>query len=112
MTTASTTVKKWKKADIRSKLEVNDVWLVKGLLAIYAQQTPSEQESGFTAEDNGFGFNGVDAEFLTSLAVQYNQHGSLSPKQMGFARVKMLKYSGQLAKLANMKAQAQVDTLL
>lgn len=104
----ATTVKKWKKVDIRKALEGSDVWLAKGLVAIYNQQTPSEQVSGVTAEDNGFGFNGVDADFLSKLAVHYLDHGRLSVSQISYARKKMLKYSGQLAKLANMKAQGNV----
>ena len=95
---------KWNKATIRAKLEVSDVWLTRGLVAIYNKQTETEQSDGQTHEDNGIGFNGADAQLLSSYATQFTARGFLTPKQIEFARKKMLKYSGQLAKIANGEA--------
>ena len=92
---------KWTKEAIRAKLEVSDAWLYRGLSAIYARQTADEQDTNTTNHENGVGFNGVDAEFLSSLAVQVNTVNYLTPKQIGHARTKMLKYAGQLARIAN-----------
>jgi hypothetical protein len=92
---------KWNKATIRAKLETSDAWLTRGLVAIYNKQTDSEQNDGQTHEDNGIGFNGADAELLSSYASQFIARGFLTPKQIEFTRKKMLKYSGQLAKIAN-----------
>lgn len=92
--------KVWTKAEIREKLASNDNWLVRGLLAIFSRQTASEQEAGVTSEDNGIGFNGADAEILSSFAKFYAKNGYLSPKQREIARKKMLKYAGQLEKIA------------
>lgn len=120
---------KWTKEEIKANMQdmsvgphgevKGDVWVVRGLFAIFANQTPDEQTFGQTVEDNGLGFNGVDAEILTSFAMQaqtvvarleqspnpvlracrYTK--ALSPKQMDIARTKMLKYAGQLAAHAN-----------
>ncbi len=96
-----TDAKKWNKLTIRAMLETNNVWVVRGLMAIYKYQTESEKAEGVTREDNGVGFNGVDSEILTSFAQQWQARNFLSPKQLEIARKKMLKYSGQLAKIAN-----------
>jgi hypothetical protein len=90
---------------IRQGLKSNDAWLLRGLVVIYGFQTESEKAMQATAEDNGLGFNGVDAEFLSSLAVQYQQRGSLSPRQVEFARKKMVKYARQLLMVARGEVQ-------
>lgn len=92
---------KWTKETIKAKLAVDDRWLLRGLVAIYNKQTEDEKAVGVTAHDNGIGFNGVDAEILTSIAQQNIARGSVSPKQLAIVRKKMMKYAGQLAKIAN-----------
>lgn len=91
----------WTKDEIRAKLESNDKWLCHGLVAIFNKQTAEEQRDGQTQEDNGIGFNGVDAEILTSFAMQFIERSFLTPKQLTITRKKMLKYAGQLTKIAN-----------
>lgn len=78
------------------KLATNPLWAVRGLLAVYKHQTAVERAAGTVSEDNGVGFAGVDGEFLSSLARQYQQRGSLSAKQMQFLHKKMPKYAKQL----------------
>ncbi len=95
------TDKIWTKIEIRAKLETNDKWLCKGLVAIFNKQTEDEKSAGTTAHDNGIGFNGSDAFILTSFAMQYIERGFLTPKQLVITRKKMLKYAGQLVKIAN-----------
>lgn len=97
----------WTKAEIREKLETNDKWLIRGLIAIYQYQTAEEQAMDATLADNGVGFNGADAEFLSSLARQAEERGFLTPKQIAAGRKKMLKYAGQLARIANEKNTAE-----
>ena len=92
---------KWTKEMIKEKIAANNVWLARGVVAIWNKQTEDERYSGQTTHDNGIGFNGADAEILSSFAMQYVSKGYLSPKQFDIARKKMLKYSGQLAKIAN-----------
>lgn len=79
-------------------------WLYRGILAIYDRQTADEQASETTSHDNGIGFNGVDASFLSSLAKQVRNRGFLTPTQLTFARKKMAKYAGQLLRIAEGRA--------
>jgi len=94
--------------EIREQLTTNDNWVRRGLKAIYKMQTEDEKLMQVTTEDNGVGFSGVDAELLSSFAEQLNARGSLSPKQMVYARKKMAKYAKQLWTLAYEKAEARV----
>ena len=93
---ADLTTKKDRVACIRWRLGKDYKWAQRGLLVVYANQTADEQRVGATTEHNGIGFTGVDAEFLTSLAEQLEQRGSLSPKQNLVLFKKMPKYAAQL----------------
>jgi hypothetical protein len=84
----------------KGKLASNPTWALRGLLAVYKFQTEAEKEVGSVTDDNGVGFAGVDGEFLSSLAQQYQKRGCLSEKQMGFLYKKMPKYARQLWKAA------------
>ena len=93
---------KWNKDNIREMLVKSDKAVVRGLYRIHSFQTGEEQMSGQTVEDNGVGFNGVDADFLTRMVVWAKHHNdTLHPNQMVHVRKAMLKYSGQLARIAN-----------
>ena len=91
----------WTAETIKSKLEEDDKWLIRGLLAICRRQTLEEQNSEITKNLNNIGFNKFDASFLTSLAKSFLKWKSLTPKQMRYCRKKMTKYSSQLSKIAN-----------
>jgi len=69
------------------------------LLTIFAKQTDDEQAMEQTVEDNGVGFSGVDAEFMSSLAKQYQDKGWLSKNQTPHMMKKMKKYAGQYYEL-------------
>jgi hypothetical protein len=97
--------------EIRENLKTKNAWLERGILAIYERQTADERSSAITKYNNGIGFNGRDAGFLSSLAKQiltwqatdprdrrYRQ--PLSDRQFDSARRAMLKYAGQLASIA------------
>ena len=99
---------------VKSKLATDKVWATKAMIRIYQEnQTAEEQVAKVTKEDNGIGFSGCDAEFLSSLAEQYLRRGNLSDKQMAFVHRKMPKYARQVvamsdaARLENMVAAAQ-----
>ena len=66
--------------------------LKQAILYIYSRQTEAEQTSESTLEDNGIGFNGVDASFLSSLAKQIDWGRELSPKQYEAGWKAMAKY--------------------
>ena len=90
---------KWTKEKIKELLLRNDKAVCKGLIAIYNNQTSEEQACQETYCKNGIGFNGVDANILSSFAEFYKERGYLSSKQLEIARKKMLKYSNQLLSL-------------
>lgn len=97
----------WTKDSIRAGLLNNDAWVLRGLVVLYDRQTLAEQQTHQTKENNKVGFSAFDAEILTSFAKQVSSWDKnkyrtpLSPKQLEVARKKILKYSGQLAKIAN-----------
>ena len=108
--------KKAKIEFIRSQLEKDDRWMLRGLVAIYAKQTSEEQVAMQTKEHNGVGFTGVDGEILTSFAQQVIRRDVakklttaqpvaatefLSPKQVIILRKKMPKYASQLLAIAS-----------
>lgn len=87
---------RWTPSIIKHKIETSDDAVKHALLRIYSFQTDSERQSEETTEANGKGFNGVDAEILTSFAKQLETRKFLSPKQITFARKKLVKYTMQL----------------
>ena len=91
---------------IKEKLITDQRWLMRGITAIYEKQTWDEQQSEMTKEDNGVGFNGVDAYILSSFAKQLKQGRTLSSKQLLIARKKMPKYARQLLQIAKEKGNA------
>jgi len=103
--------KTWNKNEIKRNLQKDDLWVIRGVLAIYNRQTSEEQQIQDTKEHNGVGFNGVDGHIMSSFAEQIRQWESnpspqkyrtpLSVKQLQIARKKIIKYSGQLTKIAN-----------
>lgn len=92
--------------------KLSDMAVEKALLVLFDRQTTSEQISQTTNQNNGRGFNAVDAEILSSFACQIQRKqgqgmklGScLSTKQMVLARGKVARYARQLAEVANEKA--------
>ena len=91
----------WTKEQIKEKLQTNDAWLIHGLLAIYKFQTADEQATAVTKETNNVGFNKFDADILTDIAEFFLEKNFLSKGQKDIVRKKMVKYAGQLEKLAN-----------
>lgn len=93
--------KKWTKTEIQANLICSNLWLYQGLLAVYERQTADEQNSEYSKYNNKVGFSSADSTFLTSIAKQALDRRRLSEKQVEITRKLMLKYSGQLAKIAN-----------
>jgi hypothetical protein len=89
-------------------------WTARALEVIFERQTADEQDSGQTTHENGIGFNGLDAEILSSFAKQVKRWKGtpegqrrfpvpLSEKQLNIARRKMAKYAGQLERIVREK---------
>ena len=102
------TTAKWTKETILDKLDNSEEMVKRSLLRLFAEQTADEQAMGATTEHNGFGFNGVDAEFMSSVAKFLTEKGYLSPKQIAWTRKKIRKYAGQLTTLANAEVELEV----
>ena len=95
---------------VKQQLATNKVWATKALVRIFQEnQTNDEQVAKTTSHDNGIGFSGCDAEFLSSLAEQYLRRGNLSDKQMAFVHKKMPKYARQVIAMSD---PAKLDAMV
>lgn len=82
---------------IKGKLSTDKNWAIKALIRIFKEnQTEDEKTREETSEDNGYGFTGTDAGFLSSLAKQFIEKGFLSEKQTEHVFKKMPKYWRQV----------------
>ncbi len=95
---------KYSKEDIAAKLQSDEKWLARGIIAIFNRQTEDEQSSETTNRNNAKGFTGCDAKFGSSLAKKLLKGYTLSPKQIEAAKNMMPKYAGQLYKVSVEKA--------
>ena len=93
--------KVWIKEEIKELLNNNQKAVLKGIIVIYNLQTEDEKAHSETNHNNGIGFSGIDANIMSSFAEQIIKRGFLSNKQMDIAKKKILKYAGQLTKVAN-----------
>ena len=92
------------KSLVREKLDTDNAWLVRGLLALHAKQTPDEQRNADTRHDNDRGFNSADAPLMTSFVRQWNTRLWFSDKQLNRLRKTLRKYAGQLVRIARENA--------
>jgi len=92
--------KVYTKEEIKAKIQVNDKWLLCGLVSLYRKgQTIDERRASGSLSHNGRGFNAYDCDFLTKQAKKLILGEKLHPNDIGLIRHKMVKYSGQLEKL-------------
>lgn len=118
MTFADLKTKKARIDFIKDKLSTNDMWILKGLITIFDNQTADEQRQKTVRCDNGIGFTRGDADFMCSIAKGLIERGIreafelrqrlsvdtiLSQKQAFLLRKRIVKYAGQLAKEAEAK---------
>lgn len=107
MTTTTSVSKDTLLAYLRSQLSQNPAWAIKALTLVYAHQTADEQADKKTSLKNGAGFNGLDAEILSSFSEQVIKGRKLSPKQMAIVHRKMPRYARQvLASISPEKEEA------
>lgn len=93
--------KVWTVEEIRENILTKEAWTIRGLIAIYNYQTQAEKQIRDTVEWNGVGFNGVDGRLMSSMAEFYLSRNYLSEKQLYLVRKRLVKYAGQLARIAN-----------
>ena len=97
--------KNWTVEEILEKLRTDDRWVIRGLLALYNNQSYDEVKDRSTHLLNKVGFNAFDADFLTGMVERYKDGKYFTEKQMMVIRKRILKYSKQLTKIANEKAR-------
>jgi len=95
---------------VRQNLLDSNEWLVRGLLCLFERQTEDEKRDEATRHLNRRGFNSADSEKLTSMAKQWLRKSWLSEYQMGFIRRRLLKYAGQLSRVARGEDRVVVAT--
>lgn len=94
---------KWDKERVKQLLINNDNAVLRALLALYNLQLPEEIDIRASIVENGKGFSKWDAPYLTDMAKAVKLDKKLEPKQISYIRSMILKYSGQLADIANEK---------
>lgn len=93
--------KVWTVEEIKSKIENNQIWLERAILAIFDKQTNEEQKTDESIEHNGVGFNKPDSYKLSYYAKWIKSGKHLSGWHLQNAKIKMAKYSRQLTDIAN-----------
>lgn len=100
MTTASPKI--WKQNEIRELLHRSEVARLRGLVQLFYRQTPDEVAGATTLSNNGEGFTTGDAKVLTSYARKLLKNNQpLTDYEAANLAKRMLKYAGQLTRIAN-----------
>jgi hypothetical protein len=92
--------------DIQNKLQSDQRWLERGILAIDARQTEDERRQDTTKYANGRGWSGADARKGSYYARWIRSGRHLSGRHLYQAKVMMRKYARQLLIVAEEKQQA------
>ena len=95
------------KAELQKLLCRSDQAVESALIRIYDLQTPLEKATDMSVQENGFGFNRVDAQYLSKYANMVKMGHHLTKDEVCRVRSRMLKYWKQLMILskANLKKQ-------
>lgn len=88
-----------------SKINADQRWLERAILAIYERQTNDEQATEDSKYHNLRGFNGPDAKRMSYYAKWILGGKHLSRHHVDIARKRMKKYTGQLVVIAEEKVQ-------
>ena len=110
MTKSAETIKfETLKNKIASMLLVDPAWVERAIVVLYQHQTSDEQASQETGHNNGRGFNKPDARRMSFVA-EFLLSGKHLTRQKALETYgpRLVKYSGQLARIALAK-QAPVS---
>lgn len=91
----------WTAEAVRAKLLSDQVWVERGLMAIYRRQTSLEKQAEEAIFVNGRGFGAFDAKMGSYLAAYCKSGKHLSGPFVVKGRKIVLKYVGQLVEIAN-----------
>lgn len=92
---------KWTADEVRYRLLHDDRWLIRGLMALYRQQTIAERQTKTHLERNGRGFSPFDVAILSTIAAYCMVKHGVTGDMIVVLRRTLPKYAGQLAKIAN-----------
>jgi SNF2 family DNA or RNA helicase len=81
---------------IHNMMDDSDAFTIGCLLYIHSFQTAAEQDWKSTEEENGVGFNKIDAGPMSDISEFYLSKGFLTEKQISFVRRTIKKYHSQL----------------
>ena len=93
------------KESIQTLLATNDRAIARALVVLFERQTEDEQEAHETRHTNHRGFNHADAKEGTRMARVVLNGRPLSTQSMERARKMLMKYAGQLARIANERGE-------
>ena len=96
---------------IRAMIVNSDQAVERAILAIYARQTDSEKAQGETTKLNGVGFNGAHARVGSYYARWLKSGKNLTGKHLEKGRKIALRYTRQLADIANQKEEARIAAM-
>ena len=102
--------KKWNKENIREMLLKNDNAVKRAIVAIYDRQEEDEKLGSITLHHNNVGFGSYDVKFLSSIAKDIKKDKYINESDMYMAKSRILKYSGQLAEIANENEERKQKT--
>lgn len=97
---------------LKTKLGTDKAWACRAVVKLYERQTMAEQAAGLTKEHNTIGFNGTDAEFLSSIAEKLNKGWNLNENQMVWVFKKVPKYWRQVWSLIPQPKQSKITAEL
>lgn len=100
----------WTKEEISNGIIASNSWVERGVVAIYNKQTEEEKIIDNTTKKNGVGYSGADAHLMSYYAKWILSGKNLSGKHLEKARKKILKYVGQLTKIANHEIWLCINT--
>lgn len=100
-TRSETARNNWTVEEIKNLLKTDDLFVIRSLLKLYSYQTHEEKQSGETKMDNGVGFNGADANRLSTISRNTLRTYIIGVGMVNFVRSKIMKYAKQLTRIAN-----------
>ena len=98
----------WKE-ELQKLLCRSDQAVESALIRIYDLQTPLEKATDMSVQENGFGFNRVDAQYLSKYANMVKMGHHLTKDEVCRVRSRMLKYWKQLMVLSKKKLREEEE---
>ena len=97
------------KAELQKLLCRSDRAVESALVRIYDLQTPLEKAADMSVQENGLGFNRVDAQFLSQYASMVKMGHHLTRDEVCIVRARILKYWKQLMVLSKKKLREEEE---